>query len=88
LSLETTNLTATGVLGGNISESVITVTPIDENLAMRSNTVLVGDYVLAVPSATTNITPTGVVGGNTSESRISFTAIDIENMTSHRPEQY
>jgi uncharacterized membrane protein YgdD (TMEM256/DUF423 family) len=65
-SSEATNISSTGV-GGNISESVITVTPIDENLALRSNTVQVGGYALEVPSETTNITPTGVVGGNTSE---------------------
>jgi hypothetical protein len=65
LPSDVTNITSTGVLGSDISELVITVTTIDENIAMlSSNRAEISGNVLSLSSETTNITPTGVAGGD------------------------
>ena len=75
-SEEATHITPTGVLGGEISASIITVTAIDENTKLVYNSTQDSGNVLSLPSKATNIILTGVVGGDISESVISVTTLD------------
>jgi hypothetical protein len=50
LSSEAINITSTGAVGVNISESVVNFTVIDENMALASNTVQDSDNVLSLLS--------------------------------------
>jgi hypothetical protein len=66
---ETTNITPTGVVGGNTSESTISFTAIDENMTLASsNRAELIDNVLPLSLETTNLTATGVLGVNISKS--------------------
>jgi hypothetical protein len=76
LSLEAVNITSTGDVRGDIPDSVISVTAVDENMALISNIIQISDKGL---SEAINITSIGAVGMNISESVVSVTAID-ENM--------
>jgi hypothetical protein len=85
---EDTNITSTGVVGGDTSESVITVSVTDVNMALLSNTVQDSGNVVSLPSDVTNITSTGVLGSDISESVITVTTIDenIAMLSSNRAE--
>jgi len=80
LSSEATNITSTGAVRVNISESVVNFTAIDKNMTLVSNTVEMSGYHLSASEAA-NVASTDVPAGDISKSAISFTTID-ENMVS------